>query len=44
MSAVVDIRPFAAASRPGRAVSQAQVLRSEWIKLWSLRSTRSTRR
>jgi ABC-2 type transport system permease protein len=40
MSAVSDIRPFSAASRPGRAVNQTQVLRSEWIKLWSLRSTR----
>jgi ABC-2 type transport system permease protein len=27
-------------ARPGRNVSQRQVLRSEWIKLWSLRSTR----
>ncbi len=26
--------------RPGRIVTQRQVLRSEWIKLWSLRSTR----
>ena len=40
MSAVADIRPFADASRPGRPVNQWQVVRSEWIKFWSLRSTR----
>jgi ABC-2 type transport system permease protein len=27
-------------TRPGRSVALPQVLRSEWIKLWSLRSTR----
>jgi ABC-2 type transport system permease protein len=40
MSALNDVRPLARAERPGRAVSQSQVVRSEWIKLWSLRSTR----
>lgn len=39
MSAVAEIRPLTQ-SRPGRPVTQTQVLRSEWIKLWSLRSTR----
>ena len=39
MSAVTAVAPAPSRS-PGRAVSQAQVLRSEWIKLWSLRSTR----
>jgi ABC-type transport system involved in multi-copper enzyme maturation permease subunit len=39
MSATV---PALASSRPvvGRDVTQAQVVRSEWTKLWSLRSTR----
>jgi ABC-type transport system involved in multi-copper enzyme maturation permease subunit len=40
MSAVADIRPIATSSGDGRSVTQAQVIRSEWIKLWSLRSTR----
>jgi ABC-2 type transport system permease protein len=39
LAAVVDA-PAPTPARPGRAVTQAQVLRSEWIKLWSLRSTR----
>ncbi len=38
MTALASAGP--ADSRPGRAVNQAQVLRSEWIKLWTLRSTR----
>jgi ABC-2 type transport system permease protein len=32
--------PAALDARPGRRVALPQVLRSEWIKLWSLRSTR----
>lgn len=40
MSAVTDVQPHVRASSPGRSVTQLQVLRSEWIKLWSLRSSR----
>ena len=40
MTALTDVSAVPQRSRPGRAVTQVQVLRSEWIKLWSLRSTR----
>src|SRR6201996_7557225 len=40
MSAVASFERVPARAQPGRAVTQTQVLRSEWIKLWSLRSTR----
>lgn len=40
MSALSAVSDVPASASPGRAVTQRQVLRSEWIKLWSLRSTR----
>lgn len=40
MSAITTVDRIPAGTQPGRTVSQSQVLRSEWIKLWSLRSTR----
>jgi hypothetical protein len=40
MSAITTVDRIPASTQPGRTVSQSQVLRSEWIKLWSLRSTR----
>ena len=40
MSAVASLQRIPVRSQPGRNVNQSQVLRSEWIKLWSLRSTR----
>ena len=40
MTVLTDVSDIPVRARPGRAVTQAQVLRSEWIKLWSLRSTR----
>jgi hypothetical protein len=40
MSAITAIDQVPVRSRPGGKVTQSRVLRSEWIKLWSLRSTR----
>jgi ABC-2 type transport system permease protein len=40
VSAITAVDRIPADSRPGGNVNQSQVLRSEWIKLWSLRSTR----
>ena len=40
MSAIASLPRVSARPQPGRDISQSQVLRSEWIKLWSLRSTR----
>jgi ABC-2 type transport system permease protein len=40
MSALTSISPAVGRRSPGRPVTQRQVLRSEWIKLWSLRSSR----
>ena len=41
MSAIASPRPPAARARPaGERVTLARVLRSEWTKLWTLRSTR----
>ena len=40
MSAITTVDRLPVATQPGSDVSQARVLRSEWIKLWSLRSTR----
>ncbi len=40
MSAITTVDRIPVGTQPGRPVSQSQVLRSEWIKLWSLRSTR----
>ena len=40
MTAITAVDRIPADSRPGGNVTQSRVLRSEWIKLWSLRSTR----
>jgi ABC-2 type transport system permease protein len=40
VSAITDAHRIPPRSAPGGGVTQARVLRSEWIKLWSLRSTR----
>jgi ABC-2 type transport system permease protein len=40
MSAITEAHPVLARSEPGGGATQARVVRSEWIKLWSLRSTR----
>jgi ABC-2 type transport system permease protein len=40
MSALTAVRDLPAAGRRAGRVTQRGVLRSEWIKLWSLRSTR----
>jgi ABC-2 type transport system permease protein len=40
MSAITTVDRIPERTQPGRNVTQSQVLRSEWIKLWSLRSTR----
>jgi len=40
MSAITASDRMPVTKQPGADVSQARVLRSEWIKLWSLRSTR----
>jgi ABC-2 type transport system permease protein len=40
VSAITAIDQVPVRSRPGGEVTQSRVLRSEWIKLWSLRSTR----
>jgi ABC-2 type transport system permease protein len=40
MSAITAGQRLPLTKQPGADVSQARVLRSEWIKLWSLRSTR----
>jgi len=40
MSAITAGDRLPVTKQPGTNVNQVQVLRSEWIKLWSLRSTR----
>jgi ABC-2 type transport system permease protein len=40
MSAIADAHRIPARSNSEGGVTQARVIRSEWIKLWSLRSTR----
>ena len=40
MTAIATADRLPVTRQPGGEVNQARVLRSEWIKLWSLRSTR----
>src|ERR1700722_15831628 len=40
MSAITTVDRLPVTKQPGSNVNQLHVLRSEWIKLWSLRSTR----